>query len=262
MPTAERRDAAPFDLAADLAARPFAPTGFAPGTIGIVTAELLRYAAFWRSVSSLRSPPGSAVAHSAGLDLPTNRNRLVEHMTGDWLFTLDDDLVLLPDTLMRLLAVLQAGPYDVVAAHSLQRSPPFPSLVFLDDPTVDPRPPLWVPDGRTGVMEIAACGLGGVLIHRRVFDALEKPYFRVGQVDPDHYHEDVEFCARVRRAGFRIAVDLDTPIGHVTPMALWPGRDPDGAPCAALVGAGGGMVPVDTAQLQRGMTTSPALIGL
>jgi hypothetical protein len=238
------------------------PLTEAPGTIGVVTGELARYAAFWRSVSGLRAPRGSAVAQAAGLDLPTNRNRLAEATTGEWLFTLDDDVVVLPTTLERLLATMERGDWDVVAAFSLQRSPPFPSLVFLEDPTVEPRCPLWVPDGRTGAVEIAACGLGGVLIRTRVFAALERPYFRVGQVDPDHYHEDVEFCRRVRAAGFRIAVDLDCPIGHLTPMALWPGRDQENHPCAALVGGDGGMVPVDTAALGRAMTVNPALIGL
>jgi hypothetical protein len=233
-----------------------------PGTIGVVTGELLRYAAFWRSLIALERPPGTAVAQAASLDLPTNRNRLAACMHGEWLFTLDDDLVLPPNTLMRLLKVLEQGEYDVVAAFSLRRDPPFDGLQYLSDPTVPPHCGPWVPDGRRGVMEIAACGLGAVLIHKRVFDALEQPYFRVGQIDPDHYQEDVEWCRRVREAGFRIAVDLDTPIGHTTPMAVWPARDQDGNHCVALAGVGGEIIPVDPVQLRQTMTTSPMLIGL
>lgn len=238
------------------------PRPIPAGTVGVVTGELLRYAAFWRSLSSLKSPPGSGLAQASGLDLPTNRNSLVAHMSGEWLFCLDDDVIVLPNTLLRLLDVLLQGDFDVVCAYSLRRQPPFNSLVYLEDPTVPPYPREWVPDGRTGVMEIAAAGLGGVLIHRRVFDKLEPPYFRVGQVDPDHYHEDVEFCRRVRAAGFRIAVDLDTPIGHITPMVVWPGRDNTGNHAVALVGHDGTVVPVDPAPLREQPTRSPTLIGL
>lgn len=233
----------------------------APGTVGVVTGELLRYAAFWRSLTSLVTPPGSAMIQSAGLDLPTNRNRVAEGMRGGWLLCLDDDLVVLPDTLTRLLATMERGDWDVVCAYSLRRVPPFDSLVYLADPTVPPHPRPWVPDGRTGVMEVAAAGLGGVLIHRRVIDQLERPYFRVGQVEPDHYHEDVEFCRRVRAAGFRIAVDLDCPVGHVTPMVVWPARTPDGAHHAALVGHDGRIVPVDPGSL-RDAQPHPSLVGL
>lgn len=235
-----------------------APVGF--GTVGVITGELLRYSAFWRSVASLEKPPGSAFAQKSGLSIVENRNHLANDVHGDWLFCLDDDLVLPPNTLMRLLAVLERGPYDVVAAHSLRRNPPFDALVYLADVDApDCRP--WVPDGRTGVMEIASCGLGAVLIHKRVFDALEKPYFRMGQIHPEHFHEDVEFCQRARAAGFRICVDLDTPVGHVTPMAVWPARNQDGAHCVALAGVGGEIVPVDVDLLRDHLAVRPGLIG-
>jgi len=253
-----------FDLAAAMDAHPFAPadqTTHPPGTIGVVTGELLRYAAFWRSLTGLASPPGTALVQSAGMDIATNRNRAAASMRGDWLFTLDDDLVLLPDTLTRLLAVLAQGVYDVVCAYSLRRQPPHDSLVYLADPTVPPHPEPWIPDGRTGVMEIAAAGLGGVLISRRVFERLERPYFRVGQVAPDHLHEDVEFCRRVRAAGFRIAVDLDAPVGHITPTVVWPARTPAGGHHLALVGLDGRIAPVDPGPL-RAAQPHPSLVGL
>ncbi len=231
-----------------------------PGTVGTVTGDMLRYAAFWRSTMSLERPQGSISMMSSGLDLPTNRNNLAEGMRGDWLFCLDDDIVVTPTTLTRLLATMERGDWDIVAAFSLRRVPPFDSLVYVEDPLEAECPP-WVPDGRRGVMEIAACGMGGVLIHKRVFDALEKPYFRVGQVDPSHYHEDVEFCHRARLAGFRIAVDLDTPVGHVSPFAVWPARDPSGQQIVALAGPGGEVVPVDASLLRASMVASPALVG-
>jgi hypothetical protein len=234
---------------------------FPAGTVGIVTGELLRYASFWRSLAGLDAPKGSAMVQSAGLDLAANRNQVAGQMRGDWLFCLDDDLVLLPDTLNRLLGVLVAGEFDVVCAYSLRRQPPFDALVYLDDPTVPPHCPPWIPDGRTGVMEIAAAGLGGVLVHRRVFDRLDRPYFRVGQVDVDHFHEDVEFCRRVRRAGFRLCVNLDAPVGHVTPMVVWPARTPAGDHHVGLVGHDGRIVPVDPAPL-RTAQPHPSLVGL
>lgn len=255
----DRQTVNPLDLGRPSAPDPDNPP---PGTIGIVTGELVRYAMFWRSLQSLVAPKGSSMAQAAGSELPSNRNGLAKAMSGDWLFCLDDDMVIPPNTLQKLLRTLYSGPYDVVSAFCLRRGQPYDALVYMDDPVLDPtgvRP--WVPDDRTGVVEIKAGGLGGVLIRRRVFEALEQPYFRVGQVEAAHFHEDVEFFHRVRAAGFRCAVDLDCPVGHVTPMAVWPGRSPDGRFAVALVGHDGLMIPVDPEQLRRS-TPQMGLIGL
>lgn len=233
--------------------------------IGVVSSELGRYESFRRSMLGLEAPPGTRLATASSLTLPRNRNALVRELLateGEWLFALDDDLVLSRTCLTRLRRVMDEGGWDIVSAFTLRRQPPFDALVYLADPTTPPYCDPWIPDGRTGVMEIAAGGLGGVLIHRRVFERLEPPYFRVGQIDPEHYQEDVEFFRRARLAGCRACVDLDTPLGHTTPMTVWPARDPDGRAMVALAGAGGEILPFDPDAYRSDPRVNPALIGL
>lgn len=232
-----------------------APTEVATGgTVGVLSAEAGRYSAFWRSFNALRLPSGTRWVHAVGIHVAENRNALAEHAEGDWLFTVDDDVVLRPGTLLRLIATMERGGWDVVVAHALRRAPPYDSLVYLDDPLAGAPP--WRPDARSGQLEIRAAGLPAALIHRRVFAALERPYFRCGQVDKVHLHEDVDFFARVHAAGLRCCVDLDTPVGHLSTVAVWPTAE--GHP--ALVGPTGEVVAVDRDQVER-TEKQPTLAG-
>lgn len=239
---------------------------FAPGTIGVSTAEILRYAAFWRGLSSLKAPPGSGMVQAAGMSIAKNRNSIVENMlaTGaHWAFFLDDDLVLQPNTLHKLLRHLpeNGGEHEIVCAFSLQRTPPFNALVYLDDP-ITTGCSMWVPDNSRGLLDIKAAGMGGVLVARSVFERLTAPYFRIGQVEMEHLHEDVEFFQRACRAGARCAVDLDTPIGHVTPMAIWPARDPSNHHVVVLGGHDGTAVTMDPQIIRESSPTIPGLVGM
>lgn len=235
------------------------------GTIGIITAEITRYATFWKTLPDLKAPSGSRMVQSTGLSIAENREHLALNRSGEWLLTLDDDLVLLPSTLTRLLEVMFSSDdpdgWDIVCAYTLRRTPPFDALVYLTDPLEPEGCDPWVPDRSKGVVEVAAGGLGAVLIRNRVFDRLERPWFRVGQVNPMQLHEDVDFFRRARLEGFRACVCLDAPVGHVTPMAVWPALDDRGTPTVALVGHDGGVVPVNRGTV-RNLPRQPRLIGL
>jgi hypothetical protein len=220
-----------------------------PGTVGVVSGELMRYSEFIRSLHRLEMPNGTMLRHSCGLEVARNRNELARDVAGEWLFMVDDDQVLLPGTLKQLLGTLREGYFDVVAPLVLRRTPPWQTVAYLRDPQVDPTP--FEVGFHTGVVEVEAVGTGAILIHRRVFDKLEKPYFRVGQLRSEYMQEDVEFCKRVREAGFTIGVDTSCPVGHLTTMAVWPGRDAADKQLVALVGRNGTVVPVYPDDLQH-----------
>lgn len=227
---------------------PIAPPigGYPPGLVGVVTGELLRYAQFVTSLHAMRLPAGSAIGIASGLEVSANCNKLIEYLLdsdGEWVLFLGDDQEMLPDTAQRLLEAARDHKLDAVCPLILRRTPPWQTVAYMADPAVDPTP--WVPTTETGVVEVVAAGTGGMLVRRHVFEKLDKPWFRVGQIDPAHYQEDVEFCARVRAAGFRIGLDLDTPMGHITPMTVWPARDPAGRHVVALTGRNGVSVAVN-----------------
>ena len=68
-------------------------------------------------------------------------------------------------------------------------------------------------------------GMGWMLVRKGVFESLEYPWFypRIQTFKNDvqeFYSEDVEFCTRVREAGFDIWLDSNTIVGHEKTVVL------------------------------------------
>lgn len=128
----------------------------------------------------------------------------------DWLFMIDNDTCPPPGTFDLLNQIdgrdVVAIPYPFYRIKEGQFS--VADCVFKLDPasgkTLEPAGKITEP----GFHEIAACGTGAVLIHRRVLEGLKPPHFRPTEnpVDPS---EDVDFCFRAREAGFRIWTTAD-----------------------------------------------------
>jgi GT2 family glycosyltransferase len=133
----------------------------------------------------------TALALPENLGIPAGRNRGVEHVTGDYLFFLDDDASL-PDQrfLIDAVAVLNADP----------------SIGLLQPRVVDPSgttaPRRWIPRIRKGdaghSSAVFSVWEGAVLLPRRVFDATG------GWAEPFFYaHEGIELAWRVWDQGLR-----------------------------------------------------------
>jgi hypothetical protein len=140
------------------------------------------------------------------------RNRAVELFQQDkcdWLFMIDNDTVP-PGGVFQLLEQLDGR--DVVAVpypfHKIEGGKLIVSdCSFRYNSATDEI----VAAGRIlepGFHEVAACGTGAVLIHRRVFERLEKPYFRSTE-NTNQPAEDIEFCCHARDAGFKIWTTAD-----------------------------------------------------
>lgn len=198
--------------------------------LGISCAETARYAECWESITRLKPPAGMSlailVARSA--NIAQNRNlisaKLLES-TAEWVLYADDDQVFLPDTVQRLVAHGRS----VISGLYVARDVPFLPHIYAEE-----APEGWVrkhrlTPGQTGVLpSVIACGAGCLLVHRRVLEALARPFWRIGQLEPTYWSDDIDFCRRVRAAGFPIAVDLDCPVGHLTYGTLWPTPDAQG----------------------------------
>lgn len=73
-----------------------------------------------------------------------------------------------------------------------------------------------------GLQKIDAIGTGCVLIHRKVFDYLEKPYFKT-EIDANGMKvigEDLYFCKKATDAGLEIWADTDKICGHIKTVDL------------------------------------------
>jgi GT2 family glycosyltransferase len=116
----------------------------------------------------------------------------------------------------------------VVSARIHQRAAPFhynawTSVVrrqrLLDVPRGLPE------DSKDWLIPVEAVGAGFLLVRREAWEAVGDPWFRVGQLDPDHGAEDVDFTYRVHRAGLGVYVDAGLKVGHDVRGTIWPGAD-------------------------------------
>jgi hypothetical protein len=64
-----------------------------------------------------------------------------------------------------------------------------------------------------------------MVMRRSVIDRIPEPWFAFGAT----IGEDYNFCLKAQAAGCRIFCDLDTRVGHIIPMAVWPHRAEDGS---------------------------------
>lgn len=202
--------------------------------VGISGGILARYAVFYDSLMHVERPPGTIDIQARGACISENRNGIAERalaMGCSHVWYVDDDQVFAPDTLMRLLA----HDKDVVSGLYLQRGKPFhPQVYDVEDERGFCKPRL-LQDFDHGLVKAVATGAGCLLVKTDVFRKLEKPWWRLGQIIPDGWCDDMNWCHRVRAAGFDVWADLDVLVGHEMSMTVWPMRLEDGSWKTALV---------------------------
>lgn len=180
------------------------------GTIGVVTGELSRYADFTAALTILGKPDGTRLIMTKSLNVVTNCNQICRKYQGDWVWIIGDDHVFDPDILLRLLS----HDVDVVVPLCLKRVPPFDPVVY-EGQTADGHYYCSPDLPENELTEIFAAGSAGMLIRAHVLDHVADPWF-------EGPAEDLNFCAKVRDAGFRIWCDTGTLLGHMHPYTIWP----------------------------------------
>jgi len=167
-----------------------------------------------------RLPPDVKLALPRGNQIARQRNAAVmEYGIPPWTLFVDSDSVPPPDALARIVAVRE----PIVSGVVLERM--YPHRVSAVK-SLDP-PERWALADlpRSGLVPCPAFGAGFMLVRGEVFEALDFPWFRCGQITPDLLHEDMEFCLRAGKAGFQPVLDAGIRVGHTTSAVLWPGLD-------------------------------------
>lgn len=139
----------------------------------------------------------SVVAHArnnclAAIEQAEAQGNQVTHI-----FFLDSDVIVPADALKRLVK----HDKDIVAGSYRRRSPPFELM----GTTLDHQPA----KVETGLLEMERLPTGCMLIKRRVFANMMKPYFRYDVDGEEIITEDVTFCQRARANGFKVWLDVD-----------------------------------------------------
>jgi hypothetical protein len=213
------------------------------GLIGVPAQETARFSDFARSLVETGLPEGWEVTFRFGHDIADNTNALIETTLArdkEWFWYMGDDHAWSPNLLTKLLGqTLQRGPGEVpgrpiIVPLCLMRNPPYRPVIWKNDWDSEAKG-----DGRFarvdladhpdgGVIEVEAAGGAGMLIHRSVFDALERPWFEAGRGSTARVGEDINFCEKAREHGFSIWCDLDSVLGHCATTVVWPVREADG----------------------------------
>ncbi len=195
--------------------------------IAVPTQEMARRADFYDYFNMLQKPEGTVCTFAHGQSPARNRNIMIRQALENectHILFLDDDMAFKPNLLEQLLSHGK----DIVSGLYLMRNyPHFP--VMFDASYDDGRCKFsFLDNGRTGLVEAVNFGLGACLIKTDVFKNMPDPWITLGELDKDHWCDDIAFFNRARKAGYKLYIDLDCPVGHMMSAIIWPDRDKDG----------------------------------
>ena len=198
----------------------------ASGTIAVLNqGEIITECSRWVGAMQERYPGQLHVVRPRGIQIARGRNLAVDDMHGHWLLFVDSDVAPSFDAIERLMAHDRPIVGGVVYERWPQRRPDgrirFPIAASMDGRKLDdPDVP-----ARMKLIPVTTVGMACTMIRRFVFEGLERPYFRCGQLNPEYLTEDTEFCLRAAAAGFSTHLDCEVRAGHRAEGILWPGRD-------------------------------------
>jgi len=132
----------------------------------------------------------------------------------DYLFMVDDDMVVPFDTFYRLAA----NDKDICAALAFTRNPNHLPVAMITREGFDPasKRPYCFKDNimaypRDTLFQCDAVGFGAVLIKRKVIETMPKPWF----MSTSPTGEDILFCNEARKCGFEVWMDSRIKTGHL-----------------------------------------------
>jgi FkbM family methyltransferase len=185
--------------------------------IAIPTARNIEAETF-KSIYDLEVPDGYTVTfqYFYGYNIDQVRNLIADWVVKgyDYLFSVDSDIAFPPDTLKKLLA----HDRDMVSGLYIQRKPGQHILEVYEHNGhggVSNIP--YEKIVGQGLVEIASCGFGCVLVKGQVMRAIPYPHFKYHSAI-DHANtvsEDVDFCRKALIAGFKIWADTSIQCRHI-----------------------------------------------
>ena len=176
-------------------------------------------AVFCQSLRMLKTPSDCSLAMQMGSLIYVSRNNLATKAIQadvDYVFWLDSDMVFEPDTLLRMLDVMQKNDLDILSGLYFRRVPPYTPVLFDKLEMVQDSMFEWsefqeIPDT---LFEVGGCGFGCVLMKADPFFDVQS---RFGNMFAPigNTGEDLAFCWRARQCGFKVWCDPSIICGHV-----------------------------------------------
>ena len=175
-------------------------------------------APFCQSLAMLQNVGDCVLAMKSGSLIYTARNDLATQaiqMDADYVFWLDSDMVFKPDTLVRMMETLKSKDLDILTGLYFRRVPPYTPVLF-DQLDLDGEICNWsefktIPEG---LFEVGGCGFGCVLMKSDVFFDVQSKFGNMFAPVANN-GEDIAFCIRARKCGYKIICDPSVICGHV-----------------------------------------------
>lgn len=179
-------------------------------------------ARFAQSLATLKKVGKCTVSFLMGSLIYDSRNKLAGmavEMEADYILWLDSDMVFRPDTLERMMKILDEHPeVDILSGLYFRRGHPFTPVLFSkleigEDGLLDFADYNDVPDE---LFEIAGCGFGCVLMRTDcLLDIASQENGGVWFTPLANAGEDCAFCIRARKYGYNIYCDPSIDLGHM-----------------------------------------------
>lgn len=179
-------------------------------------------ARFAQSLTTLKKVGQCTVSFFIGSLIYDSRNRLAAmavEAEADYMLWFDSDMVFEPDTLERMMKVLDEHPeVDILSGLYFRRGAPFTPVLFQklevdENGVLDFEDQKELPDE---LFEVAGCGFGCVLMRTEcLLDLAAKEGGGVWFSPIANAGEDCAFCIRARREGYKIYCDPNIHLGHM-----------------------------------------------
>ena len=178
-------------------------------------------ARFAQSLATLKKNGECSVSFMIGSLVYDSRNQLAALAVQnevDYILWLDSDMVFPPNTLERMLKVLdEHKEIDVLSGLYFRRGHPFTPVLFskleVNGDVLDWEGYEEIP---SELFEIAGCGFGAVLMRTDcLLDIAAKEGGGVWFTPIANAGEDLAFCVRARQNGYRIFCDPSIEFGHM-----------------------------------------------
>ena len=150
-----------------------------------------------------------------GVNIAQNRTKgvmgAIQNHNPRWIFFVDDDMVVPADTIIRLIEADR----DIVSGFCVMRKRPFSPCAYIrnDDNEKFYDPIKDWPDDT--LIEVDAVGGACMLIKAEVFNNIKRPWFHFYSDRDMDMGEDIFFCRKAKRKGYKIWLDTGLIIGHV-----------------------------------------------
>lgn len=197
--------------------------------IGVSTGEYARRADFYDYYNLLKKPEGTMSLFCHDRSPAHGRNKVIEAAKQEnctHLLLIDDDMAYREDALEKLLE----HDVDIVSGLYLSRAYPHTPLAFdiADEMDGSAGSMYLTTDDKRRLVPIVAAGFGFCLFKMLVFERMEQPYVRLGELNAEQWCDDIGFFNRARLAGIKSYVDMECLLGHMGTMIIWPNRDSSG----------------------------------